>query len=140
MCKLQKSIYGLKHASRSWNIKFDQSVKNFGFIQSRDEPCVYKKSSGNVMVFLVLYVDDILFIGNDVGTLSSIKVWLLAQFDMKDLGEVSHILGIKLLRDRQENNVGLILGILYRSDSYQVQHTRFQERIYSFQSWNISVS
>ena len=50
-------------------------------------------------VFLVLYVDDILLIENDVGTLSSVKVWLSAQFDIKDLGETSHILEIKLLRD-----------------------------------------
>ena len=74
VCKLQKSIYGLKQASRSWNIKFDQLVKSFGFVQSLDEPCVYKKSSGNVVVFLVLYVDDILLIGNDVGTLSLVEV------------------------------------------------------------------
>ena len=74
VCKLQKSIYGLKQASRSWNIRFDQSVKSFGFIQCPDEPCVYKRSSENVVVFLVLYVDDILLIGNDVGTLSSVKV------------------------------------------------------------------
>ena len=53
-----------------------------------------------MVVFLVLYVDDILLIRNDVGTLSLVKVWLSAQFDMKDLGETSHILGIKLLRDR----------------------------------------
>ena len=95
MCKLQKSIYGLKQASRSWNIKFDQSVRIFGFDQSPDKPCVYKKSSGNVVVFLVLYIDDIIFIENDVGTLSSVKVWLSVQFDMKDLEEASHILGIK---------------------------------------------
>ena len=75
-CKLQKSIYGLKQASRSWSIKFDQSVKSFGFIQCLDEPCVYKRRNKNVVVFLVLYVDDILLIGNDVGTLSSVKVWL----------------------------------------------------------------
>ena len=86
MCKLQKSIYGLKQASRSWNIKFDQSVKSFGFVQSPDEPCVYKKSNDNVVVFLVLNVDDILLIGNDVGKTSSVKVWLSSQFDMKDLG------------------------------------------------------
>ena len=64
--------------SRSWNINFDQSVKTFGFVQSLDDPCVYKKSNDNVVVFLVLYVDDILLIGNDVGTLSSVKVWLSA--------------------------------------------------------------
>ena len=89
VCKLQKSIYGLKQASRSWNIKFDQSVKSFEFVQSPYEPCVYKKSSGNVVVFLVLYVDDILLIRNDVGILSSVKVCLSAQFDIKDLGEAS---------------------------------------------------
>ena len=53
VCKLQKSIYGLKQASRSWNIKFDQSVKSFGFVQSPDNPCVYKKCSDNVVVFLL---------------------------------------------------------------------------------------
>ena len=57
--KLQKSIYRLKQASRSWNIRFDKSVKSFGFIQCPDEPCVYKRSSGNVIVFLILYVNDI---------------------------------------------------------------------------------
>ena len=60
-----------------------------------------------MVVFLVLYVDDILLIGNDVGTLSSVKVWLLGQFDMKDLGEASHILGIKLMHDRQKRMLGL---------------------------------
>ena len=60
-----------------------------------------------MVVFLVLYVDDILLIGNDVGTLSSVKVWLSTQFDMKDLGEASHILGIKVIRDRQKRMLGL---------------------------------
>ena len=99
VCKLQKSIYGLKQALRSWNIKFDQLVKLFRFVQSLDEPCVYKKSSSNVVVFLVLYVDDILLIGNNVGTLSYVKVCLSVRFDVKDLGEASHILGIKLLHN-----------------------------------------
>ena len=87
VCKLQKSIYGLKQASRTWNIRFDTSVKSFGFIQCPNKPCVYKRSNKNMIVFLILYVDDILIIGNDVGTLSSVKVWLSKQFDMKDLGK-----------------------------------------------------
>ena len=52
------------------------------------------------MCFLVLYVDDILLIGNDVAALLIVKVWLVSTFDMKDLGKVSYILGIKLIRDR----------------------------------------
>ena len=63
---------------------------------------MYKKCSDNVVVFLVLYVDDILLIENDVGNLSSVKVWLSAQFNMKYLGEAGHILGIKFLRDARK--------------------------------------
>ena len=104
VCKLHRSIYGLKQASRSWNIRFDQVIKLYGFEKSPDEPCVYKKIQGIVVVFLVLYVDDILLIGNSVKVLSDVKGYLKKQFDMKDLGEANYILGIKLLRD-QKNKV-----------------------------------
>ncbi|KAG8381639.1 hypothetical protein BUALT_Bualt06G0142500 [Buddleja alternifolia] len=107
VCKLKKSIYGLKQASRSWNIRFNEAVKSFGFEQLPDEPCVYKRHHEKVIMFLVLYVDDILLIGNDVGTLSAVKIWLSNQFDMKDLGEASYVLGIKLLRDRKNKMLGL---------------------------------
>ena len=77
VCKLKRSIYGLKQASRSWNIRFDETIKRFGFIKNVDEPCVYKKTSGSAIVFLVLYEDDILLIENDIPMLQSVKVWLL---------------------------------------------------------------
>ena len=96
VCKLKRSIYGLKQASRSWNIKFDQVIKSFGFEQNLDKTCVYKRHRDKVIMFLVLYVDDILLIGNDVGVMSSIKICLSSQFDMKDLDEANFILGIKL--------------------------------------------
>ena len=64
----------------------------FGFIPNLDKPCVYKKYEGKEVSILVLYVDDILLIGNDVTALSTIKVWLASTFDMKDLGEASYIL------------------------------------------------
>ncbi|KAJ8769405.1 hypothetical protein K2173_002725 [Erythroxylum novogranatense] len=51
VCKLQRSIYGLKQASRSWNLCFDEVVKEFGFIKNEDEPCVYKKVSGSAVVY-----------------------------------------------------------------------------------------
>jgi hypothetical protein len=66
ICKLQKSIYGLKQASWSWSLCFNEVVKGFGFIKNVEKPCVYKKVSGSAVVFLVLYVDDILLIRNDI--------------------------------------------------------------------------
>ena len=64
--KLQRFIYGLVQASRSWNIRFDEVIKAHGFIQTYGEACIYKKVSGSSVAFLILYVDDILLIGNDV--------------------------------------------------------------------------
>jgi hypothetical protein len=107
ICKLKKSIYGLKQASRSWNICFDEAVKGFGFRQNDEEPCVYKKESGSAVVFLILYVDDILLIGNDIPMLQSVKTSLNNTFSMKDLGKATYILGIKIYRDRSKRLIGL---------------------------------
>ena len=76
VCKLLKSIYRLKQASYSWNIRFDQAIKPCGFKQNVDEPCVYKNFKDKKVVFLVFYVDDILLIENDIRVLTSVKVWL----------------------------------------------------------------
>ena len=103
VCKLQRSIYRLKQASRSWNIRFDETIKEFGLSQNLDEPCVYKKTNESAIVLLVLYVDDILMIGNDVSILQSAKIWLSKNFSMKDLGEATYILGIKIYRDRTKS-------------------------------------
>ncbi|WVZ63555.1 hypothetical protein U9M48_013178 [Paspalum notatum var. saurae] len=107
VCKLLKSIYGLKQASRSWNLRFDEVVKGFGFIKNVEEPCVYKKVSGSALIFLVLYVDDILLIRNDIPMLEAVKDSLRKSFSMKDLGEAAYILGIKIYRDRSKHLIGL---------------------------------
>ncbi|KAK1606139.1 hypothetical protein QYE76_029812 [Lolium multiflorum] len=107
VCKLQRSIYGLKQASRSWNRRFDKVIKDFGFIQCHGEACIYKKVSGSSVAFPILYVDDILLIGNDIELLSSVKGYLNNSFSMKDLGEASYILGIKIYRDRSRRLIGL---------------------------------
>ncbi|GJQ96838.1 retrotransposon protein, putative, ty1-copia subclass [Tanacetum coccineum] len=99
VCKHQRSIYGLKQASRSWNKRFDKEIKKIGFTQNPYEPCVYLKASGSNVAFLVLYVDDILLMGNSVAMLQEVKSWLCKCFSMKDLGEARYILGIKIIRD-----------------------------------------
>ncbi|KAI3723576.1 hypothetical protein L2E82_35254 [Cichorium intybus] len=110
VCKLERSIYGLKQASRSWNLCFHEKVKEFGFSRSEDESCVYVKASGSIVTFLVLYVDDILLMGNDIPTLQGVKAWLGKCFAMKDLGEAAYILGIRILRDRKKRLIGLSQG------------------------------
>ncbi|KAI3810635.1 hypothetical protein L1987_20256 [Smallanthus sonchifolius] len=110
VCKLNKYIYGLKQASRSWNLRFDQKIKEFGFVKNEDEPCVYRKASGSTISFLILYVDDILIIGNNIPMLNEVKHWLGTCFAMKDLGEAAYILGIKIYRDRSKRLLGLSQG------------------------------
>ena len=99
VCKLQRSIYGLKQS----NTRFDEVVKGFGFIKNEEESCVYKKVSGSARVFLVLYVDDILLIGNDKNFLNEVKESLKNSFSMKDLGEAVYVLGIQIYRDRSKH-------------------------------------
>ncbi|GJZ30148.1 zinc finger, CCHC-type containing protein [Tanacetum coccineum] len=90
VCKLKRSIYGLKQASRQWNKRFDDEIKKFGFTQNPDEPCVYLKASGSNVTFLILYVDDILIMGNNIPMLQGVKSYLGRCFAMKDLGEAAY--------------------------------------------------
>ena len=85
-------------------------IKEFGFVQTYGEACIYKKVSGSNVAFLILYVDDILLIGNDIHLLNSVKSYLNNKFSMKDLGEASYILGIKIYRDRSRRLIATPLG------------------------------
>ena len=107
VCKLQRSIYGLKQASRSRKPRFNKAIKEFGLVRSEEEPCVYKKVSGRNIAFIVLHVDDILIIGDSKPLLELVKAWLGKCFSMKDLGEAQFILGIKIYRDRANRLIGL---------------------------------
>ena len=107
VCKLKKSIYGLKQASRKWYLKFDEVITSLGFVENKVDHCVYLKNNETKLIFLVLYVDDILLASNDLDLLSKTKGLLSKTFDMKDLGKASFVLGIELHRDRSHNLLGL---------------------------------
>ena len=79
----------------------------YGFVRNEDESCVYMKTSGSSVKLLVLYVDDILIMGNHIPTLQGVKTWLGKCFSIKDLGEAQNILGIKIYRDRSKRLIGL---------------------------------
>ncbi|GJR94265.1 retrotransposon protein, putative, ty1-copia subclass [Tanacetum coccineum] len=136
VCKLQRSIYGLKQASRSWNKRFDDEIKRFGFTQNLEEPCVYQKASRSNVTLLILYVDDIIIMGNHIPSLQSVKDYLRKCFAMKDLGEAAFILGIKIYRDRSKHLIRLgqnayMDKILkrYRMDNSKCGHIPMQERL-----------
>ncbi|GJV62867.1 retrotransposon protein, putative, ty1-copia subclass [Tanacetum coccineum] len=107
VCKLKRSIYGLKQESRQWNKRFDDEIKKFGFTQNRDEPCVYLKASGSNVTFLILYVGDILIMRNNILMLQDVKSYLGRCFAMKDLEEAAYILGIEIYKDRSRQLIGL---------------------------------
>ncbi|GJZ38891.1 retrotransposon protein, putative, ty1-copia subclass [Tanacetum coccineum] len=76
VCKLQRSIYGLKQASRQWNKRFDEEIKKFGFTQNRDEPCVYRKASGSNIMRKISSWWNIDY--SDVNSYEEWRVWLVS--------------------------------------------------------------
>ena len=107
VCKLRKSIYGLKQASRQWYIKFNDTITSYGFVEIIVDRCIYIKISGSKFVILFLYVDDILLVANDMSMLHDVKKYLSKNFEMKDMGEASYVIGIEIFRDRSQGLLSL---------------------------------
>ena len=107
VCKLRKSVYGLKQAARCWNKTIDQFFNESGYIQSNADPCVYSKrvnvNGKEHMMIVALYVDDLLIASNDITLLSEEKKKLGERFDMVDQGEVKFCLGMSISRDRKNS-------------------------------------
>ncbi|CAL9135764.1 unnamed protein product, partial [Musa textilis] len=101
-CKLKKSIYGLKQASRQWYIKFHDTITSFGFKENVVDQCIYLKISGSKFIILVLYVDDILLASSDLGLLHETKIFLNKNFKMVDMNEAAYVIGIEIFRDRSQ--------------------------------------
>ena len=80
-------------------MKFDQTIRNFGFKENVEDNCVYTKFKNGKFIFLILYVDDILLVSSNVSLLLETKKFLSSKFDMKDLGEASFALGIEIHRE-----------------------------------------
>lgn len=108
VCLLQKSLYGLKQAPRQWNRKFDSFMKGNGFSISLYDLCVYIKGDNILnMVYLLLYVDDMLVASKDMVEIQKLKRSLTVEFEMKDLGAANRILGMYIIRDREKGTLKL---------------------------------
>ena len=100
VCKLKKSIYGLKQAARCWNTTLTQYLASVGYVKSTADDCVYVKTMKDNFVILALYVDDVIPISNNILMLENEKKQLKNQFEMVDNGCIHFILGMQITRDR----------------------------------------
>lgn len=99
VCRLNKSLYGLKQASRVWNNQLDGALKAMGFARCISDTCIYHKIQGDKILIVAVYVDDLVILSNNATMKNELKRELHRQFHMKDLGTASHVLGMRITRD-----------------------------------------
>ncbi|KAK3880875.1 hypothetical protein Pcinc_014673 [Petrolisthes cinctipes] len=103
VCKLKKSIYGLKQSLRCWNYTLDSSLRELGFVQTSGDPCIYDNLEDFFIV--AVYVDDIILACNCDDKVRKVKDSLSSQFKLKDLGELQYFLGVKVVQDTVKGQI-----------------------------------
>ncbi|RVW39495.1 Retrovirus-related Pol polyprotein from transposon RE1, partial [Vitis vinifera] len=102
VCKLRKSLYGLKQSPRAWFDRLTRVVKKHGFIQCQADYTLFMKHSkeGEMTLFIV-YVDDIIITGDDEEGIGNLKKLLAREFEIKDLGQLRYFLGMEVGRTKE---------------------------------------
>jgi len=102
VCRLKKSLYGLKQSPRAWFERFGKVIKRYAYIQSQaDHTMFYKHSNDGKIAILIVYVDDIVLTGDDCDELAKLKKKLAEEFEIKDLGALKYFLGMEFARSRE---------------------------------------
>ncbi|KAK1557064.1 hypothetical protein Q3G72_017242 [Acer saccharum] len=96
VCKLQKALYGLKQAPRAWFSRFSQFLIQFGFKQSTADSSLFIYRHDSPILYLLLYVDDIVLTGSHADFISHFVDRLDSEFDVKDLGSLRYFLGLEV--------------------------------------------
>lgn len=94
VCKLIKSLYGLKQASREWSYELSSQLQQFGFVQSENDNCLFVKNTKHSFTALFVYVDDVLVTGNGEQEIDAVNAFFDTKFTIKDLGVAKYFLGI----------------------------------------------
>ena len=107
VCRIQRSIYGLKQSGRCWNSAFNQFLKSCGYVRSVADPCIYIKNIADNVVLLALYVDDIIIASNSRQLLNEEKKQMMDTFEMEDQGPVHYVLGMTIQRNHKTGEMCL---------------------------------
>ena len=98
VCKLKKSLYGLKQSPRAWFERFTKSMRSFGYHQSNSDHTLFLKKQHGKITALIVYVDDMMVTGNDPNERKALQSYLSSEFEMKDLDHLKYFLGIEVSR------------------------------------------
>lgn len=99
--RLNKSLYGLKQAAKVWNDTVHRELLKCGCTQSDYDKCLYSIHDGDAELYLIIHVDDLLIACNDNNLVNRVVKQLKSVFELKELGEANHYLGIDISRDQQ---------------------------------------
>ena len=99
VCRLKRSLYGLKQASRQWNKELSKFLLGLGFVQSKQDYSLFTRTLDGEFIIILVYVDDMVLTGTNQSQIDQIKRALDQAFTIKDLGEMKYFLGIEVIRD-----------------------------------------
>ncbi|GKC51385.1 putative RNA-directed DNA polymerase [Tanacetum coccineum] len=97
VCLFHKSLYGLKQASHAWFERLSKALFDLGFKGSKTDPSLFIYSRGDILLYILVYVDDIIVTGNNKGTIDNMICQLGSAFALKDLGPLNYFLGIEIV-------------------------------------------
>ena len=107
VCRLRKTLYGLKQAGREWNRKFHTDLTSIGFHRTHSDNCVYTRWKDGKLEIVTVWVDDLILVAVGKTQMVQLKGELNNLFDIKDIGEPKLIIGIQVERNRENKSITL---------------------------------